>query len=48
MDRRQFLLFLGVVFLAITGVSGLIKSTTHAINQDKEASSGFGSNPYGK
>lgn len=48
MDRREFLVFLGVLLLAVTGISGFIKSTSGVLNAPQEVSNGYGSSPYGK
>lgn len=46
MDRREFLLFAGVLLVTITGLAGMTKSINNIISP--KAESGFGSNPYGK
>lgn len=49
MNRREFLMYLGTLFLFITGVSGLMKAlqdpVTHLEPHDQV--SGFGEGPYG-
>ena len=47
--RKQFLLHLGVLMLAITGISGLLKtlSDPHLINKQAHSSRGFGGGAYG-
>lgn len=48
MDRKEFLVFLGIVLLAVTGISGFLKTTTHALNTPQKAKEGYGASPYGK
>jgi len=45
-DRKEFLLYLGFILLALTGVSGVLKNIS-SITQGKQQK-GFGSGPYGK
>ena len=45
-DRKEFLLYAGLILLTITGVSGVLKNVT-SITQGKQHQ-GFGAGPYGK
>ncbi len=51
MDRKEFLIYLGVFFLAISGISGLLKNLSKLKPQKKtlttNGSSAFGSRAYG-
>ncbi len=51
MTRKEFLLHLGLLLFAITGISGLLKtlSDPRLVNNSKKikAQNGFGSGPYG-
>ncbi len=49
MSRKEFLLHVGFLLLAITGISGLLRtiSNPNLVNNHKQASVGFGSGPYG-
>ena len=49
LTRSEFLLHLSILFLAITGISGLLKtlSDPHLLSKHKKTSSGFGAGPYG-
>lgn len=49
MNRKEFLLYVAAVFLALTGISGLIKivSNPHNNQRGSKPSTGFGSGPYG-
>lgn len=49
MTRREFLLHLGFLMLAITGIMGLLKtvSNPNLLTTNKKVSSGFGAGPYG-
>lgn len=48
-SRRQFLIYLGLGLLALTGISGFIKklSDPDSFSLRKKASPGFGSGAYG-
>jgi len=46
MDRREFLLYTGLILITITGIAGMTKSVQNIFNQRTDK--GFGSNPYGK
>jgi len=46
MDRREFLRRLGVILLAVFGVTRIIKSLLYD-QQTKPAANGYGNNPYG-
>ena len=45
-DRKEFLLYAGLILLAITGVSGALKNISLITKEPKQK--GFGSGPYGK
>jgi len=51
MDRKEFLVCLGLFFLAVTGISGALKNISSPdflnLKQIKPVTSGFGSSPYG-
>lgn len=51
MGRREFLGYLGAGFLAIIGVSGLIKSLQQRTHQssgyNRKQADGYGATPYG-
>lgn len=49
MTRKEFLLHMGVLFLAITGVSGLLKtlSDPHIVTKHIRPNTGFGTGRYG-
>lgn len=49
MTRKEFLLHVGLLLFAITGISGLLKniSNPNLLNNHKQASVGFGSGAYG-
>lgn len=49
MTRKEFLLHLGLLLLAITGISGLLRTVANPnlLNAHKHVSSGFGSGTYG-
>ncbi len=38
MERKEFLLYLGLFFLAITGISSLLKSISESIHTDTNTS----------
>ena len=44
-DRKQFLLHAGAVVLALTGVSGLVKTLTEP--STRSSTGGYGSSTYG-
>jgi hypothetical protein len=44
-DRKQFLLHAGAVVLALTGVSGLVKTLTEPAT--RSSAGGYGSSTYG-
>jgi hypothetical protein len=50
MDRKEFLVFLGLVALTVTGVSGIMKNLSN-INpvevKKRKVTQGFGTGPYG-
>ena len=46
LDRREFLQYLGLFFLAIIGVSGFLKNLSHITPITKK--NGFGKGVYGK
>lgn len=49
MTRKEFLLHLGLLVLAVTGITALLRtvSNPNLLNQSKSASVGFGAGPYG-
>jgi len=49
LTRKQFLLYLGFLLLALTGISGIAKtlSDPKLIHKQRTATHGFGSGPYG-
>lgn len=49
MTRREFLLHLGFLVLAITGITGLLKtaSNPNLLTTNRPVSTGFGAGPYG-
>lgn len=46
MDRKEFLLYVGLVMLALTGVSGFLKTLSTSIEKTA-SSSDFGGGVYG-
>jgi hypothetical protein len=46
MNRREFLLYLGIILLTITGIIGMDKNLSGLVN--KKQTNGFGGGPYGK
>jgi hypothetical protein len=46
MDRREFLLHVGVGTVTLVGISGLVKNLLHFTGHPQR-SSGYGSSPYG-
>lgn len=44
-NRKEFLLYFGVVLLAVTGISGILKNVSGVVNG--KAEKGFGGGPYG-
>jgi len=49
LTRKEFLLYLGLLLLTLTGVTGLAKtfSDPKLIHKQSMATRGFGSGPYG-
>ncbi len=49
LTRKEFLLHLGLLLFAITGISGLLKtlSDPHLVTRNTKAKNGFGSGSYG-
>jgi len=45
-DRKEFLIYAGLILLAVTGISGALKNIS-SISQGKQQK-GFGSGPYGR
>lgn len=45
MDRKEFLIYLGLILLAITGISGFLKNLKNI--SSPKAEKGFGAKPYG-
>jgi len=46
MDRKEFLLYAGLIFLTVIGISGTVKNLSEIIHGKPQK--GFGSGPYGK
>ena len=46
MDRRQFLIYLGILLLAVTGITGIMNSFSNIVHP--KAEKGYGAKPYGK
>lgn len=46
MDRRDFLKHVGIAFVALTGVSALVK-TLNMVSGPKSQTMGYGANVYG-
>jgi len=44
-DRKEFLVYAGVLLLTVTGVSGVLKNVSAITNGKTEK--GFGGGPYG-
>lgn len=47
MDRKDFIKHVGVGFVAITGISTLLKTLTSLNGGDRNAQAGYGSGAYG-
>lgn len=49
MTRKEFLLHLGFLLLAITGITGLLKTVSNPelLTARRKVSTGFGAGPYG-
>ena len=47
MDRKDFLKYIGVGIVAMTGVSTLIRAMTPSNSKQEPAANGYGSSPYG-
>lgn len=49
MNRREFLIHIGLLLLVLTGISGLLRtlSNPNLLSTHKQVSSGFGSGAYG-
>lgn len=45
-DRKEFILTLGVILLTLTGISGILKNLSNLLGNKQER--GFGAGPYGK
>jgi len=46
-DRKEFLMYVGAIFLTVIGVTGILKSITsltRGVKQEKD----FGGEPYGQ
>jgi hypothetical protein len=50
MDRKEFLIHIGLIIITITGVSSILKSLLGIISRENYPKQihGFGSGPYGK
>jgi len=46
MDRKEFLIYTGLILLTLTGISNILKNIS-SITQGKQKN-GFGAGPYGK
>lgn len=49
LTRKEFLLHLGLLLVAITGITGLLRTISNPdlLSKQQKVSSGFGSGPYG-
>ena len=49
MTRKEFLVHLGILLLALTGISGVLKtlSDPHVVNKHIRPNTGFGAGRYG-
>ena len=49
MSRKQFLVYMGVTLLTITGIPSILKMITHPVSNTHQSpsSQGFGQGPYG-
>lgn len=49
MTRKEFLLYIGVLFFAISGIAGVLEriGATHAHKKVSKVKSGFGTGAYG-
>lgn len=49
MDRKEFLFYIGIFLLAVTGISHIIKNLTELLDTKNSslATTGFGSDVYG-
>ncbi len=45
-DRKEFLIYTGLILLTITGIPGVMKNVLNVINGKQQKD--FGSGPYGK
>ncbi len=48
MTRKEFLLFIGLGFLAVIGISSRLKSIGELFHWTPQATKGFGSSKYGQ
>lgn len=46
LDRKEFLAHLGALFLALVGISAILKALSNPNILDKKHQYGFGSGPY--
>lgn len=49
MDRKEFLVYLGIIALAVTGISSVLKNINnpHLFRMKQGSSKSFGTGPYG-
>jgi len=49
MSRKQFLLYLGLIVLFVSGIAGILKRTSDVslLHLPRKTSKGFGRGPYG-
>ncbi len=49
MTRKEFILHIGLLVLALSGIAGLLNtiSDPNLINKNKKQKTGYGSGPYG-
>lgn len=46
-DRKEFLLYIGLLFIALTGISGFLKTISTITQGQTKPEKGFGSGGYG-
>jgi len=47
MDRKEFLFYIGLLLLAITGISSFLKRISDTLHPEQSQTHGFGSGVYG-
>ncbi len=47
MSRKEFLIFLGVIFLTVSGLNSILNNLNKVIDNKPNPKQGFGSGPYG-